>query len=122
MANPELLITQHSLNQGDCTLLSLEGPLTLNTMFPFRDAIQADSAPTTLIDFGKVPYVDSAGAGVLVNAYVSRQRQGRKFALIGVVPRVKDLLRITKIDSLFKIYDSVDQAQTELRIRDAAAD
>jgi anti-sigma B factor antagonist len=121
MANPELLITQQSLNQGDCTLLSLEGPLTLSTMFPFRDAIQADSAPTTLVDFGKVPDVDSAGAGILVNAYVSRKRQNRKFALIGVSPRVKELLRITKIDSLFSIYDSVDAAQTELRVRDAAS-
>ena len=121
MANPELLITQQSLNQGDCTLLGLEGPLTLSTMFPFRDAIQADAAPTTLVDFGKVPYVDSAGAGILVNAYVSRKRQGRKFALIAVAPRVKELLRITTIDSLFKIYDSVDEAQTELRVRDAAA-
>jgi anti-sigma B factor antagonist len=58
----------------------------------------------------EVPYVDSAGLGVLTNAYVAHQRQGRRMLLVGVCERVQDLFELTGVHKLFEIFPSVESA------------
>ncbi len=64
-----------------------------------------------IIDFSHVPYVDSAGIGALVGAYVSRQRVGRTLALVGVSQRVRHALEVTRVEQLFQFFDSVSAAE-----------
>jgi anti-anti-sigma factor len=73
-------------------VLSLRGPLTGNNAPIFQNAIRREApAPTLILDFADVPYVDSAGLGLLVSAFVSRQKAGRKMILSGINPRVQKL-------------------------------
>jgi anti-sigma B factor antagonist len=80
-------------------------------LFDFQSKVRADTARTLMIDFTKVPYVDSAGIGALVGAYVTHQKDGRSLYLIGVSQRVKDALKVTHVQQFFHFVDSVAAAE-----------
>lgn len=80
-------------------------------MFEFQSVVRADQSRTLIIDFTKVPYADSAGIGALVGAYVTRQHSGRRLALAGVSNRVRDALRVTRVEQFFEFFDTVEQAE-----------
>jgi anti-sigma B factor antagonist len=95
-------------------VLCLHGPLTAENLTPFQHAIRRDDSSTVVVDFTEVPYVDSAGLGSLVSAHISRHKAGHLMALSGVNPRVMKLLEITRTDSLFLIFDTVEDAMDAL--------
>lgn len=92
-------------------ILSISGPFTLGNMFEFQRALQ-EMKPTYLIfDISQVPYMDSAGLGLLVNFYVASQKHGRKMAVAGATSRIVTLFEMTKVDSLLKLYPTVEDAE-----------
>jgi len=64
-------------------VLRLTGPVTLSNFFPFQAMVRADTSRALVLDLTGVPYIDSAGIGALVGAYVNRQKDGRSLALAG---------------------------------------
>jgi len=97
------------------SVLCLRGPLTMENVLPFQNAIRREeSAESVILDLTDVPYVDSSGLGSLVGAQVSRQKAGRKVALTGVNERVYRLFQITKVESLFLIFETVEDALAAL--------
>lgn len=94
---------------NDERILRLTGPLTLSTLFEFQTVVRADRSRSLIVDLTNVPYVDSAGIGSLVGAYVSRQKD-RKLTLVGTSTRVRDALRVTKVEQFFRMVDTLDQA------------
>lgn len=92
-------------------VLELAGPLVLTTMFDFQSLVRADKSQTLVLDFKNVPYADSAGIGALVGAYVTRQHSGRRLALVSVCKRVRDALKVTRVEQFFQFYDSVSAAE-----------
>jgi len=84
------------------------------TLFEFQDAVRKQQAKGLILDLGGVPYMDSAGLGAILGAYVSCQRNGRKFALAGVTRRVLTLLEVTKVDTLVPRFDTLEAAGTAL--------
>ena len=96
-------------------VLCLRGPLTKENVLSFQNAIRREeSAETVIIDFSEVPFIDSSGLRSLVTAYLSRQKLGRGVALSGVNERVFHLLEITKLESLFLIFPTIDDALAAL--------
>ena len=92
-------------------ILVLNGPLVLTTMFEFQAMVRADKPQTLVIDFTNVPYADSAGIGALVGAYVTRQHSTRRLALAGVCNRVRDALKVTRVEQFFEFCDSAAAAE-----------
>lgn len=92
-------------------VLRLHGALVLSTFFDFQSIIRADSSRALILDFSDVPYVDSAGIGALVGAYVRHQKEGRSLALVGVTNRVHDALKVTRVEQFFRFFDSVSAAE-----------
>ena len=90
-------------------ILQLSGPIVLTNLFALQDTMRADTSRVLVLEMSGVPYVDSAGIGVLVGAYVSRQKNSRVLALAGVTERVRTTLHITQVEQLFQFYDSVSQ-------------
>jgi len=86
--------------------LRLTGPLVLANLFDFQAKIRSDSSRTLNLNFAAVPYVDSAGIGALVGAYVTREKDGRGLYLIGVSQRVKDALQVTRVKQFFQFVDT----------------
>jgi len=85
----------------------------MTTMFEFQAMVRADQSRSLIIDFTNVPYVDSAGIGALVGAYVTRQNNGRNLALVGVSERIHNALKVTRVEQFFRFFDSVSAAEQE---------
>src|SRR5215472_16719249 len=92
-------------------VLTLHGALTLSTLFEFQDIVRKESTDMLFIDLTDVSYLDSAGLGVLINAYVSRQKRAKSLALVGVNDRVMTIMRLTKVDQFFQFYPTLAEAE-----------
>jgi anti-sigma B factor antagonist len=112
MPQEPLVIEDLAGPQEGQRVLRLTGPLVLSTLFDFQAKVRTDNCRTLMIDFAKVPYVDSAGIGALVGAYVTHQKDGRSLYLIGVNQRVQDVMKITRVQQFFNFVDSVAAVQT----------
>ena len=100
---------------GGQGVLWLKGPLTMENLFQFQNALRREeNSSTVILDLTDVPYIDSSGLGSLVSAYVSRQKAGRRVALSGVNDRVLKLFEITRVESLFLIFPTLDDAVAAL--------
>jgi anti-sigma B factor antagonist len=95
-------------------VLALTGVLTISTLFAFQNFSHADKSEALIVDMSGVPYIDSAGLGSLIGAYVSREREARRLALAGVSDRVKTVMMVSGVDSLFQMYSSVAEAEKTL--------
>src|SRR5437879_10760458 len=94
----------------DRGVLSFRGPLTMENVAPFLNAVRRESAPTMILDFTGVPYLDSSGLGSLVSAYTSCQKSGRRVALTGINQRVLKVFEITKVEPIFLMFPTVADA------------
>lgn len=92
-------------------ILRLQGPVVLATLFQFQSAIRAKDAATLIIDFTGVPYVDSAGIGALVGAYVTHNKEGRSLALVGVSNRIHAALAVTRVEQFFRFFNTLADAE-----------
>jgi anti-sigma B factor antagonist len=111
MLQGALQITDRAGSQPGQRVLILNGPLVLTTVFEFQATVRADKSQTLVIDFTNVPYADSAGIGALVGAYVTRQNTGRRLAMAGVSNRVRDALKVIRVEQFFHFFDSVSAAE-----------
>lgn len=94
-------------------VMRLSGPLTLSNVFGFQAEVRADKSSALILDFSNVPLADSAGIGALVGAYVSRQKDGRRLALVGVNQRIHQALEVTRVDTFFTFYETVGEAEQD---------
>jgi len=92
-------------------ILTLQGPLTLTAVFGFQATVRADNSRSLIIDLTNTPYIDSAGIGALVGAYVAHQKNGRNLALVGVCERVRNAFKVTHVDEFFRYFDTVEAAE-----------
>jgi anti-sigma B factor antagonist len=58
-----------------------------------------------LINFAETTHVDSSGLGVLVGAFASITNQGGQMKLLNLTKRVKDILLVTKLFTVFEVFD-----------------
>jgi anti-sigma B factor antagonist len=94
----------------DRGVLSLRGPLTMENVTPFLNAVRRETAPTMILDLTGVPYVDSSGLGSLVSASTSCTKAGRRLALTGVNKRVLKVFEITKVEQIFLMFPTLSDA------------
>ncbi len=107
----ELEIQRTPGSAPDVTILALKGPLTIGTLFDFQTALRAPDLKSTIIDFSDVPYMDSAGLGVVLSHWAHTQRIGVKFAVVAMSEKVRVLLQMTKVDTLLPIYPTAADAE-----------
>lgn len=63
-----------------------------------------------ILNLADVDYVDSVGLSTLVACYTSARRQGGNLKLLNLTKRIHDLLQITRLSTVFEIYDSLEAA------------
>jgi anti-anti-sigma factor len=97
-----------------CTVLTLQGGLTLSHIFELQNQLRDVDADLLILDCTALEYMDSAGLGVVVNFYVSQSNTGRKVAIVGVSERVWALFTSTRVDQFFPRYPSVEAAGNTL--------
>jgi anti-sigma B factor antagonist len=77
-----------------------------------RDAVRDLIARTKqiVLNLGGVNYIDSGGLGTLVSLYTTARNAGGSLRLASLTQRVGDLLQVTKLLTVFEVFDSVDEA------------
>jgi anti-sigma B factor antagonist len=94
---------------GDVTVIDVAGRITLgegssNLREGIRDMV-AKGNKKLLLNLGDVTYIDSSGIGELVSGFTSVANAGGQLKLINLTKRVKDLLQITKLYTVFEVYE-----------------
>ncbi|HUB18518.1 MAG TPA: STAS domain-containing protein [Acidobacteriaceae bacterium] len=108
----ELLTLESVAGQAPGTrILRLTGPLVINNLFEFQSILRNDPPQVLILDLTGVPYMDSAGMGAIINYFVSSQRHGRKLLVAGVNGRVLELFRMTRVEGLLTMKDTVADAE-----------
>ena len=107
----ELQIERTHGSSAGVTILSLTGPLTMSTLFDFQTAARQPDVKDTIVDFSNVPYIDSAGLGVVLSHWAHTQRVGAKFAAVAISERVRVLLEMTRVSTLLPMYATVAEAE-----------
>jgi len=99
---------------GDVTVVDAAGRITLGEgASAFRDTVRdlaAKGNKKLLINLSEVSYIDSSGIGEMVSAFTSVTNAGGQLKLIGLSKRVKDLLQITKLYTVFEAFDDETEA------------
>ena len=93
--------------QNQKRVLKLSGPLTITTLYELQDLVRTGPAASLVLDLTGVPYVDSAGVGALVGAYVRLQKDRHTLNLAGTNERVRNTLKVTRVENFFEYIDSV---------------
>ena len=107
----QLQIQRTSGSLPDVSILTLTGPLTIATLFDFQAAVRQPDLKNTIIDFAAVPYVDSAGLGVVLSHWAHTQRHGSKFAIVAMSEKVRVILEMTGVAKLLPFYPTAADAE-----------
>jgi anti-sigma B factor antagonist len=96
------------------SVLDLSGKIVLGEGDgQIRDRIKdllADGQKKILLNLAEVNYIDSAGLGALISSYTTAKRQGAQLKLMNLTKRIKDLLAITKLITVFETYENEKEA------------
>lgn len=94
---------------GDVTVIDASGRITLGEgASAFRDTIRdlaGKGNKKLLINLSDVSYIDSSGIGEMVSGFTTVTNNGGQLKLVGLSKRVKDLLQITKLYTVFDVFD-----------------
>ncbi|HEY1575712.1 MAG TPA: STAS domain-containing protein [Terracidiphilus sp.] len=95
-------------------IIDLSGQLTLGeSSAALRDEVRDQSGHdfrNILLNLADVTYIDSAGLGELTAAYTSVKNRGGQLKLLNLTKRVHDLMQITKLYTVFDVFDEERKA------------
>jgi anti-sigma B factor antagonist len=100
-------------DQTGVAVLQVEGQLIVGNRQELKDLVQAtlDSGERRLlIDFSRTGYIDSSGLGALVSISKRIREAGGELRLSGLNEDLRSLFELTKLDTLFAIADTPQQA------------
>ena len=95
------------------TIVSVHGRIMFGEeATALRDSLKQvlSKAPQLVLNLSGVTYIDSGGLGTLVGVYSSARSAGADIKLIGLGQRLRDVLQITKLATVFEVYDNEQQA------------
>jgi anti-anti-sigma factor len=112
-------IEQVTVTVPHTAVFRFSGPFTARDMFhsltpaEMRNLLQpvgSDAHTVQVLDLTAVPYMDSAGLGMIASHHVRCQKQGIKLVLTGVNPKVLQLLQLTNLHTLIPIAPTAEEA------------
>ena len=99
---------------ADVTVLRLAGRLELYDgdaiLREWIDRLVDEGRVNVVLDLKDVTRLDSAGIGLLVAKFLSVKRRGGAIKLLHLTERIRRLLHMTRLDTIFEIFDREDQA------------
>jgi len=94
---------------GDVTVVDVAGRITLGEgSSALRDTLRGlvgKDQKKILLNLSDVSYIDSSGIGELVSGFTTVTNNGGQLKLLGLNKRVKDLLQITKLYTVFDVHE-----------------
>ena len=94
---------------GDVTVIDVAGRITLGEgSAALRESMKdlvTKGQKKILLNLGEVSYIDSSGIGELVSGFTTVTNSGGNLKLLNLNKRVKDLLQITKLYTVFEVHE-----------------
>ena len=99
------------------TIVSCQGRIMFgdeaNALRDFLKEALAET-PRMVLNLAGVTYIDSGGLGTLVGVYSSARGAGADIKLTGLGQRLRDVLQITKLATVFEVFNTEQEALTAL--------
>jgi anti-sigma B factor antagonist len=104
----------HTRTVGDVRILDVSGEIVLGrgTMIvrnTIKDLLQSD-VKKIVLNLAEVNYIDSSGVGELVSSFATVAKEGGQLKLLNLTTRVKEILAITRLLTVFEIFDNEQAA------------
>src|SRR5471032_1044487 len=119
---PPFTIERVPCDDRGTLILRFSGALTARDMYAQQSPIAVrslldlhceDGPPTlNIFDLSQVPYMDSSGLGLIARHYAHCQGRGVRFIAAAPSARVRELLHLTKMDTVIPIAASVEEAES----------
>lgn len=106
-------------DEKKAAMLSVPPRLDASNSMPFKDKLTElvdKGYVNLLIDLSKTMFIDSSGLGALVGKISTCRKSGGDVRLIAPTQRVMEVLKITNLDKVLKIYKTFDDAFKEINI------
>ena len=107
-------ITIAERQAGDITILDLSGKVTLGEgSVALRNTIRrllGEGKNKILMNLAGVGYIDSSGIGELVSSFTAVKKEGGTLKLLKLTQKIQDLLAITKLLTVFDVFDDEAEA------------
>ena len=104
-------------------VIDLSGRLTIGEpVLLLRETLRVqvnDGARQFVLNLGDVSYIDSSGLGELVSAYTTVRNKQGDVKLLNLTAKAKDLLQMTKLLTVFDVYD--DEAKAVAALKSASS-
>ena len=85
-------------------------PIGLLNILSFQSTPSEELPALNILDLTDVPYMDSTGLGRIVSQFVHCRGKGIRMIAAGMNPRVQELFKLTKVDSVIPIAATVEDA------------
>jgi anti-sigma B factor antagonist len=99
---------------GDVHILDCSGKITLGEgTMAIRNTVREvlkNGGRKIVLNLSEVNYIDSSGIGELVSTYTTVTNQGGKLKLLNLTKKIQELLQITKLLTVFSVYDNEQKA------------
>jgi anti-sigma B factor antagonist len=103
----------HRAQQGDVTVLSLDGYLDAHTAPEFERAIQSEidgGRVRLVVDGQQLRYISSAGLGVFMSFIEELREKGGDIKICCLVPKVQQIFEILGFQAIYDLVDSREAA------------
>src|SRR5215203_5675745 len=100
--------------EGHVTIIQPKGKITIgegdSLLREEINKLLGEEKKKLVLDLGEVSYMDSAGVGELVSVYTSVKNRGGELKLANLTKKIKDLLAITQLLTIFDAFESPEEA------------
>ncbi len=115
----------HERRIGDVTVLDMDGNIRIGgSNIALKEAIRglvAEGRNQIVLNLARVTYIDSSGLGELISSHVTSNHKGGQIKLLNLTQRFHELMTITKLITIFDVYDDESQAVDSFKTHDAIA-
>lgn len=110
-------------DEGDVVVLEVSGKVMGGPdSDKFREVITGlieEGVKKVLVDLSSVPWMNSSGVGILISAYTSMRNAGAGVKFLNINERVKSILMVTKLLTVFESYYSETDALASFKAASA---
>ncbi|MBN1550403.1 STAS domain-containing protein [bacterium] len=102
-------------DRDDIAILDISGEITIGQgdvqlRKEINELVNNKEIVNIILNLSKVSFIDSSGIGEIVRSYTTVQKHGGKLKLMGLESKVRDLLTITQLITVFECFEGEEEA------------
>lgn len=107
------MLKVHTRNLGNVAILCLQGRIVNGETASLREAVDSQlNASAVVLDLARVSTIDASGLGLMLSLRKQAESKGVGLKLMNVSKFVKQVLEITRLDTVFEVIPRVEPLST----------